>query len=575
MRTFNLKIDPLTREEYYEVYTRGKRILDDPMLNKGAAFTDDERASLGLTGLLRWSVNTLAEQVDRVLLHYEQKTTDLERYIYLQGLLDRNETLFYRVLVDHLVEMMPIVYTPTVGEACQKLSRITRRYRGVYLTPDNIAHIDQIFRNLSRPEISLVVVTDGERILGLGDLGSDGMAIPVGKVNLYVAGGGIHPVSCLPVCLDVGTNNEYLLTDPMYLGWRNPRLTGAAYDRFLERFVLGVRRNFPSALLQWEDFGKENAFDLLERYRGRILSFNDDIQGTGAVALAAITTALRIRGTPFAENRFVIAGMGQAGTGAARRIRDALRDEGLSAEEAKARIFGVDAPGLLLEDSPGLSPAQRAFAQPRAAAEGWTLADPGRVGLADVVRNAKATVLVGVTGRAGLFDDEVLGALAANADRPVVLALSNPTSSSECTPADVARATDGRGLLATGSPFEPIVHGGRTIRTSQCNNVYIFPGMGLGALATQAMQVTDRMFLVAARRLSELVTTEEREAGLLLPAMEDIRTVSREVAFAVAKEARESGLGRREDDDRLRSLVTRAQWDPRYYPYRPGSYRDR
>jgi malate dehydrogenase (oxaloacetate-decarboxylating) len=570
MKTFNLKVDPLTREEYYEVYLRGKQLLSDPVLNKGSCFTEEERVNLGLAGLLRWSVNNIDEQVSRAYENYASKKDNLERYIFLQGLLDRSETLFYRVLLDHLVEMMPIVYTPTVGEACQKLSHITRRYRGVYLSPDNIARIDRIFESLGQPEISLLVCTDGERILGLGDLGSDGMGIPVGKVNLYVAAGGLHPVCCVPVCLDVGTNNEFLLTDPMYLGWRNPRLSGPDYDRFIERFVLGVRRNFPTALLQWEDFGKGNAFRLLERYRERILSFNDDIQGTGAVALSAIITALRIKGERGADQRFAIAGMGQAGVGIARRIRDLLLDEGLTMEEAGERIFGVDAQGLLTSDMPDLEEQQRPFTQPRERVAGFKLESPGRIGLLDVVRNARATVIVGVTGRRGLFDDRLLSAMAVNTPRPVALVLSNPTSRSECTPEEMARATNGRGLLATGSPFGPVTHDGRTIRTSQCNNLYVFPGMGLGALVGEAMRITDRMFLVAARALSDLVTPELRAQGLLLPEMSDVRRVTHTVALAVAKEARDAGFARMMSDEELSAAIARAQWDPHYYPYRAG-----
>ncbi len=571
MKTFTLKVDPLTREEYYEVYLRGKQLLSDSLLNKGSSFTEEERESLGLTGLLRWSVNSLSEQVARALENFDKKTTDLERYIFLQGLLDRSETLFYRLLCDNLVRMMPIVYTPTVGEACQKMSHITRRYRGVYVTPDNIGRIDQVFRNLRRPETSLIVVTDGERILGLGDLGSDGMGIPVGKVNLYVAAGGLHPLCCLPVCLDVGTNNESLLMDPLYLGWRNPRLSGPEYDRLVERFVLGVRRNFPNALLQWEDFGKGNAFRLLDRYRERILSFNDDIQGTGAVALAALMTAMRIRRTTFAEQRFLIAGMGQAGVGVGRRIRDALMQEGLSMEQACSRIYGVDAPGLLFRDTPGLAGPQVPFARDRAEVAGWTLDNPDRIGLYDVVRNARVTVLVGVTGCANLFDDALLRSLSAHTDRPVVLALSNPTAKSECTPIDVARATEGKGLLATGSPFASITWNGRTLHTSQCNNLYIFPGVGLGALVAEAHRITEREFLAASRALSDLVTPAQREQGLLLPEMDDVRAVSRRVALAVAVECREAGFGRGEDDETLAGLIERAQWDPHYYPYRPGS----
>ncbi len=574
MEPYTLKVDPLTGEEYYEIFLRGERLLEHPLLNKGSGFTEEERNSLQLTGLLRCATNTLEEQVTRSVENFRIKTTNLERYIYLQALQDRNETLFFRVLVDHLREMLPIVYTPTVGEACLNMSHIIRRYRGMYLSPDNIGHIDQIFENVSRAHLSLIVVTDGERILGLGDLGSDGMGIPVGKVNLYVAAGGIHPACCLPISLDVGTNNQRLLDDPMYLGWRHKRLTGAEYDAFVERFVLGVRRVFPNALLQWEDFGKQHAFKLLERYRERVLSFNDDIQGTGATALASLYTAMKIRGKRFANDRFVIVGMGQAGSGIARNIRTALREEGLNDEEIRQRIYAIDVAGLLLEDTPGLEDTQRQFAQPRSAIADWKLASPNTIGLLDVVRNAKATVLAGVTGQCNLFGAEILAAVAKNTERPVVLALSNPTSKCECNPADVAQATDGKALVATGSPFEPLQHGGRTIKTSQCNNLYVFPGMGLGALVGRALKITDGMFLAASKQIATMVTAQEREEGLLLPSMENIREVSAQVAEAVVREARDTGLGVILDDRQIAERVRKAQWDPHYYPCRPGVTRN-
>jgi len=570
MKTFEFKIDPLTSEEYYEVYLRGRQLLNDPHLNKASAFTPEERMSLGLTGLLRSGVSTLESQVQRSLEAFKRKPDDLERYIFLIGVQDRSEPLFYKLLVENLEEMVPIVYTPTVGQACLQMSHIVRRFRGLYIDPDNIADIDQIFQNIALPHVYLIVVTDGERILGLGDLGSDGMGIPVGKVSLYVAAGGLHPAVCLPICLDVGTNNERLLKDPLYLGYRKPRLTGSAYEEMVEKFVLGVRRNFPDALLQWEDFAKHTAFKNLERYRERILSFNDDIRGTGATALGALITAMRIKGSRFSEQRFVIVGMGQAGVGNAMNIRTALREEGLSEKEIRARIFAVDVQGLLMEDDPKLEEPQRPFAQPRSAVEGWTLDSSDRIGLDDVVRNAHPTVLIGVTAKRGLFSEAILRQVAKNTDRPVILALSNPTAKTECTPEEVARATDGRGLLATGSPFNPLNWEGRQIMTSQCNNLYMFPGMGLGALVGHAAKVTDAMFLAASKTLSDMVTPEQREAGLLLPPMADIRAVSRRVAVTVAREARDSGLGRLVDDEQLEHLVAKAQWTPHFASYRPG-----
>lgn len=570
MKTFSFKIDPLTGEEYYEVYVRGQQLLNDALLNKASAFSFEERPALDLIGLLRPGISDIETQEERSLEMYYRKPDDLERYIYLQALLDRNETLFYKLLGDNLTEMVPIVYTPTVGTACQQLSHITRRYRGIYITPENIGNIDQIFQGVSLPQVSLIVVTDGERILGLGDLGSDGMGIPVGKVNLYVAAGGLHPACCLPICLDVGTNNERLLRDPLYLGHAGQRMTGKAYDDFVEKFVLGVKRNFPDALLQWEDFSKQKAFTLLERYRERVLSFDDDIQGTGATALAALMTAMRIKKSSFKEQRFVIVGLGQAGTGIASNIRTMLRAEGLADDEIRRRLFAIDQPGLLFVDTPGLEDPQRPFAQTRAAVAGWKLETPNKISLMDVVRNAKATVLIGVTAKPGLFSKEILEQMAQNDERPVILPLSNPTAKSECTPEDVARATDGRGLIATGSPFSALDYNARRIVVSQCNNTFVFPGIGLGALVSKSPKVTDAMFLAATKALSCQVSAEQRQEGHLLPEIRDIRRVSKEVAKAVAIQAREDGLGRLLEDDEIDAVVGKAQWQPHYCSYRPG-----
>lgn len=570
MKTFSMRIDPLTGEDYYEVYLRGQQLLNDPMLNKASAFTEEERLGLELMGLLRPGVSSLEVQEERTLEMYRRKADDLERYIFLNELLNRSEPLFYRLLVDHLEEMVPIVYTPTVGQACLQLSHITRRYRGVHISPQNIAGIDSIFQSVSLPSVDLIVVTDGERILGLGDLGSDGMGIPVGKVALYVAAGGLHPACCLPITLDVGTNNERLLRDPLYLGIQHPRLEGKAYEEFIERFVLGVRRNFPGALLQWEDFAKHKAFKNLERYRSRVLSFNDDIQGTGATSLSALMTAMRLKKENFADNRFLIVGMGQAGTGISMNIRAALKGEGLNDAQVKERIWAVDVQGLLLDDDPNLERPQWPFAQPRAAVEGWTLDAPDRIDFGDVVHNAKPTVLAGVTGKRGLFSESVLAAVARNTERPVVLALSNPTSKTECTPEEVARATQGRGIIATGSPFKSVTWEGRTLTVSQCNNMYIFPGVGLGALVAKAPRVTDEMFLAASRAISAMVTPEASAAGALLPPVQSIREVSFRVALAVAKEARDSGLGRLLEDREYEKIIRRAQWEPQFTPFRAG-----
>jgi malate dehydrogenase (oxaloacetate-decarboxylating) len=569
MKSYSIKIDPLINEEYLEVQFRGQQLLTDPFLNKGSAFTEEERIRLGLVGLLRSTISDIETQSVRSYEMYSRKQDEIEKYIFLQSLLNRNETLFYHLLSKHLIEMLPIVYTPTVGKACLMLSRITREYRGMYVTPANVGNIDEIFQEVSLPEVSLIVVTDGERILGLGDLGSDGMGIPVGKINLYVAAGGLHPACCLPICLDVGTNNESLLNDPLYLGYKQKRLTGKEYEEFIERFVLGVKRNFPHALLQWEDFAKHTAFTLLERYRDRILSFNDDIQGTGAVTLAALISAMSIKKENFRDQNFVIVGLGQAGTGIATNIRTMLMEEGMSAEEAGRKIFAYDFQGLLLEGMPGLSESQKRFAQKREAVASWKLDSPGTISLLDIVRNAKATVLIGVTATSGLFSAAILEQMGKNSTTPVVFALSNPTSKTECTPQEAAAATQGRALVATGSPFAPFEFNGKTFATSQCNNMFIFPGIGLGALISKSAKITVKMFLKASKALSELVTEEQRNRNMLLPALTDIRDVAARVAKAVAIEARDSGLGRLLSDDEYERLIRKAQWEPHYYPYKP------
>ena len=570
MRTFTFKLDPMTGEEYYEVYARGRQVLNDPHLNKGAGFTREERTALGLEGLVRPAVLPLGIQSEQAYEAMLRKPDDLEKYIFLVALQDRSEVIFYKLVTDHLKETVPIVYTPTVGTACLQMSHIQRRFRGVYITSENIDRIDQIFQSITLPQVNLIVVTDGERILGLGDLGSDGMGIPVGKVSLYVAAGGLHPHVCLPVCLDVGTNNQRLLDDPAYMGCRHPRLRGEPYEKLVEAFVLAVKRHFPDALLQWEDFGKTTAFKNLERYRDRILSFNDDIQGTGSTALAALMTAMRIKHCRFSDERYLIVGMGQAGTGIAMNILAAMAQEGLQPEEARARIFAVDVQGLLVEDDPALEDPQRPMAQRRSAVADWRLETEGRISLTDVIRNARPTVLIGVTAQPGLFSEAVLQEVAQDCERPIVFALSNPTSKCEATPEQVWKATDGRGLVATGSPFPPMEWKGRTLRPSQCNNMYIFPGVGLGALVARASKVTDGMLMAASRAISAMVTPEQEAMGLLLPPMEDIRKASAAVAVAVARRAREEGLGRLMEDDELVRAVGRAQWEPHFVPFRAG-----
>jgi malate dehydrogenase (oxaloacetate-decarboxylating) len=574
MKNFTNKIDLLTNEEYLEVYIRGRQILNDPFLNKASAFTQEERMSLNLEGFLRYECSTLEVQSERAYEAFQKKTTDIEKYIYLQGLLNRNETLFYKLILDHMHEMLPIVYTPTVGKACMTMSHIVRRYRGIYINRENISAIDRIFQNIEQPEISLIVVTDGERILGLGDLGSDGMGIPIGKVNLYVAAGGFYPSTTLPISLDVGTNNERLLNDEMYLGQKQKRLEGEEYYAFIEKFVLGIKRNFPNALLQWEDFAQHKAFNLLEGYRDRILSFNDDIQGTGAVALSAMLTAMKIKNSDFKSQRFAIVGLGQAGSGIAFNIKAMLKEEGLTEEEANDLIYPIEHFGLITDDMEGIAPRMMTLAKNRSQLQGWKLDNENKISMKDVIRNAKPTVLIGVTAQTGLFDTEVIQMMAENTDRPIIFALSNPTSKSECKPEDVIEITKGKALMAFGSLIPEITSQYGTFHISQCNNLYIFPGVGLGALISKTPRINFRMFLNASKELSSMVTAEQRALGYLLPPLDDIRHVSYRVARSVAIEARDSGMGRILTDQQLEKLIKRAQWVPTYLPYRPGYVRD-
>jgi malate dehydrogenase (oxaloacetate-decarboxylating) len=517
------------------------------------------------------SVGSLEEQVERAYEIYSMKGSDLERYVTLIGLLDRNETNFYGLLAQHLVEMLPVVYTPTVGEACLKLSHIIRRYRGIYVTARNVNMIERILQAVGLPNISLMVVTDGERVLGFGDLGADGMGISIGKIALYVAAAGIHPAATLPVCIDVGTNNERLLADPLYLGVREKRLNGDAYYEVIERFVQGVRRVFPRALIQWEDIGKQHAFHLLERYANRVPSFNDDIQGTGATAAAALRTAVQIKGGELSDERIAVLGFGQAGSGVANAVVTMMqKDDGLSLTEARRRVFAIDLPGLLLEGME-VEPNQAPFCHPGETVADWPVPKDRAPTLAEVVKHARITALLGLSAQPGIFDRSLLENLAENTERPIVFCLSNPTSRSEATPTEIMVATGNRALIATGSPFPSYTTAaGEECSFSQANNLYLFPGVGLGAVVCHATAVTHRMFDAAARAISAMVSSTDRKEGRLLPPLQNIREVSFAVALATAKQARDDGLGVRESDERLAKLIREAMWEPRYYPYRLG-----
>jgi malic enzyme len=568
---WSIEHDSATGEEYIAVDTRGEPLLREPFTNKSTAFTADEREALGLDGLVPPAISTMDQQLARVYENYHVKTTSLERYIHLASLQDRNETLFFRLVHDHIEEMMPIVYTPVVGEACQQFSHIYRRPRGLYISYEQRDRIDAILENHPRPP-AVIVVTDGERILGLGDQGLGGMGIPTGKLSLYTACAGIPPYLTLPVMLDAGTNNQERLIDPLYLGLRHARIKGRAYQDFVDRFVEAVMRVYPDAVLQWEDFLKANALTQLARFRDRLCTFNDDIQGTAAVALAGVYVALRLTGRPIRDQRVVFGGAGASAQGIANLFVTALGDAGLSYEEARRRICTVDSQGLVTGARKDMEDFKAAYARPVAEVATYACADPAHITLEETVRNFKPTILIGTSGTAGLFTETVVRAMAAVNDRPIVFPLSNPTTKSECTAAEAIHWSDGRAIVATGSPFDPVVHRGQTHRIGQGNNAFVFPGVGLGLWVGGVRRVTDAMFLDAARALADMVSPADLEQGAVYPKLTRIRECSRAVACAVIRRAVAEGHASPEILPGLEETVSRAMWSPTYRPirYQPG-----
>ncbi len=551
-----------------ETALSGYELLNDPLLNKGTAFTDAERDVFDLHGLLPPYVTTLDLQVERRLDAFRGPGSDLQKYIFLRGTQDTNETLFYALLTRHIEELMPTLYTPTVGIGCQQFSRIFRKPRGLFLSFPLKDRIGRILANPRFDKVEAIVVSDGERILGLGDQGAGGMGIPIGKLALYTACAGLHPSTTLPVLLDVGTDNRALLDDPLYIGWRHERVRGQAYDDFVAAFVDAVRARWPHVLLHWEDFAFGNANRLLAQYRDKVCSFNDDIQGTAAIAIGTILSAINVTGVPLTDQRIAVLGAGSAGTGICALLLRAMVEAGVAEHDARSRFYLVDREGLLVEGMNGLQPFQARFAQSRDNIAAWSLKSANRIGLAEVVANAHPTVLIGTSGQAHSFSEPVVRTMATHAQRPVIFPLSNPTERSEATPEDLLAWTEGRAVIGTGSPFPPIMRDGRPYRIDQTNNAYVYPGIGLGAIAVEASRISDGMFLAAARTIAGLSPAKNDPRANLLPPLAEIREVTLAVAIAVASQAAREGLAHLRPGQDLTDTVTALMWEPVYAAYR-------
>jgi malate dehydrogenase (oxaloacetate-decarboxylating) len=566
--SFATRRDPHTGEPYLAVAKRGRDLLLEPLTNKGTGFPLAERDAFGLHGLLPPKVADLDEQLARAYENHRSAATPLDRYVHLASLQDRNEVLFFRLLHEHIDEMMPIVYTPTVGEACQRFSHIYRQSRGLYLGIDRRGRLAEVLHNFPIRAPSVIVVTDGERILGLGDQGIGGMGIPIGKLCLYTLCAGLPPDTTLPIMLDVGTDNQERLADPLYLGLRRPRVRGDEYQSFVDEFVAAVQQVFPGAVLQWEDFLKENAMHQLDRFRSRLCSFNDDIQGTAAVTVAGLIASLRLSGGTLREQRLLLGGAGASAQGIAHLFTAALVDAGMDKKAAQERVFMVDRSGLVVAGRPGLEGFKADFARGTSETADWQVRDRARISLVEAIANIRPTMLVGTSATAGFFDEAVVRGMAAVNARPVIFPLSNPTSKAECTPADALRWSGGRAIVATGSPFAPVTIDGRRIRSGQCNNSYIFPGVGLGAWVGRLRYLSDEMFLDAAHTLAARVEASDLDEGSLFPPLRSIRAISHAIACAVIRRGVRQGHAEATMLDGLEHRVEQAMWFPDYLPFR-------
>ncbi|WP_350550145.1 NAD-dependent malic enzyme [Pseudoalteromonas sp. 120-MNA-CIBAN-0494] len=559
-----------TDPNYLYIHHSGPGLLETPLLNKGSAFSQKERENFNIAGLLPPRYETIEEQVERCYQQYSSFTDNLNKHIYLRAIQDNNETLYYRLVRDHIEEMMPIIYTPTVGDACEKFSDIYRSARGLFISYENRFQIDDILRNATKGKVKVIVVTDGERILGLGDQGIGGMGIPIGKLSLYTACGGISPAYTLPVMLDVGTNNEKLLNDPMYMGARHKRITQDEYDEFLDLFIKAIKRRWPNVLLQFEDFAQPNAMPLLKRYRNEICSFNDDIQGTAAVTVGSLLAACRVKNERLADQKVVFVGAGSAGCGIAEQIVSQMVFEGISEAQARSQVFMVDRFGLLSEGMEGLRDFQQVLAQPQARLSEWTFSGEF-ASLLDVMHCSKPDILIGVSGQPGLFTEQVIRAMYSGCAQPIIFPLSNPSKQVEAHPIDIINWTEGKALVATGSPFAPVEYNGELFPIPQCNNSYIFPGIGLGVIAAKATRITDAMLSVSSEMLAESSPRANTGKGSLLPALTEIETLSKRIAFAVGKKAIEEGVALDISDDALWAAIDKNYWLPKYRNYKRSS----